>query len=66
MKYLQAVTDFIFVEDEPEESDIIFVPGNTSPLPSERAAGPYRDGFAPRILPSGRYQKVLGYFPALP
>lgn len=63
MKYLQAVTNFIFVEDEPEESDIIFVPGNTSPLPSERAAGLYRDGFAPFILPSGRYQKALGYFP---
>lgn len=63
MNYLDAVTDFIFAENEPEPSDIIFIPGNSSPLPSEHAARLYREGLAPLLLPSGRYSVVTGNFP---
>ena len=27
MKFIQDITDFIFVEDEPQKADIIFIPG---------------------------------------
>ena len=29
--FLENFTDFIFVEDEPEQADMIFVPGNGYP-----------------------------------
>lgn len=63
MNYLQAVTEFIFAEDEPAASDVILIPGNTSPLPSEQAARLYHAGFAPYLLPSGHFSKVRGSFP---
>lgn len=55
LKWVQDIARFIFLEDAPQESDIIFVPGNGHALPSELAAQLYRKGFAPYILPSGRY-----------
>lgn len=62
MNYLDAVTDFIFIEDAPVPSDIIFIPGNSSPQPSEHAAYLYNEGFAPLILPSGRFSITNGSF----
>lgn len=62
MNYLDAITDFIFVEQEPVKSDLIFVPGNAFPFPSERAAELWRSGYAPYVLPSGRYAKPVGHF----
>ena len=52
---LAALEDFIFVQHEPAPADILFIPGNGHAEPSERAAALYRAGFAPRILPSGRF-----------
>lgn len=60
--FLRQYTDFIFVEDNPEKSDIIFIPGSGFPQLSEEAAALYREGFAPYILPSGRYSVTLGHF----
>ncbi len=54
-KVLDEIQEFIFVEDEPEKADIIFVPGNGYPQMAERAAELYGKGLAPYILPSGRY-----------
>ena len=59
-RLIRAITDFIFVEDTPEKSDIILIPGSMSPGHALRAAGLYRDGLAPWILPSGRFGKTLG------
>ena len=50
-----AITEFIFVEDTPEQSDLIVIPGSMSPWHAERAAQLYLLGFAPLILPSGRF-----------
>lgn len=61
-QFLQQITEFIFVEKEPENSDIIFVPGNGYPHMAEHAARLYMEGFAPRILPSGRYSITAGKF----
>ena len=55
LKWMKDISDFIFLADEPAPAEIIFVPGNGHALPSELAAHLYCKGFAPYILPSGRY-----------
>ena len=55
LQWIQDITNFIFLADEPQPADIIFIPGNGHAGPSELAAQLYREGYAPRILPSGRY-----------
>lgn len=62
MKFYQCITDFIFVEDEPQPADIIFVPGGSYPDAALHAAELYHRGFAPYILPSGKYGKLTGHF----
>ena len=54
-EFLGQIEDFIFVEDKPEKSDIIFVPGNGFPEMAELAARLYGNGYAPCVLPSGKY-----------
>lgn len=54
-EFLKNVDEFIFPEHTPEKADIIFVPGNGYPQMAEKAAELYRQGFAPCILPSGKY-----------
>lgn len=61
-RFLKQAEDFIFAEDQPEKSDIIFVPGNGFPEMAERAAQLYKKGYAPYVLPSGRYSVVTGAF----
>ncbi len=62
MQFYQAITDFVFVEDVPEKADVIFVPGGNYPDAAIHAAKLYRQGFAPWVLPSGRYSIVTGRF----
>jgi uncharacterized SAM-binding protein YcdF (DUF218 family) len=52
-KPYDAITDFIFVEDEVSSSDIIFVAGGSRPQLIERAIELYRRGMSRWILPSG-------------
>nr|WP_297883913.1 YdcF family protein [uncultured Blautia sp.] len=61
-KFLKDTEDFIFIENEPEKADMIFVPGNGYPHMAERAASLYKEGFASRVLPSGRFSVTLGKF----
>lgn len=63
MRILNDITDFIFVRDEPGHADVIFLPGGSYPEPSERAAALWREGYAPLLIPSGRYDVKLGRFP---
>ena len=62
MNFLKNAEDFVFVENKPEKSDIIFVPGNSYPQMAEQAAELYRAGLADWVLPSGRYSVVNGNF----
>ena len=65
MKYetfLNNFTDYIFVEDDLEQADIIFVPGNGFPQMAEKAAILWKEGIAPWVLPSGRYSIITGKF----
>ena len=66
LKWMQDIDNFIFLADAPAPADIIFVPGNGHALPSELAAQLYQQGFAPRILPSGRYAIGTGGFAGQP
>ena len=63
MRFLEEITDFIFVRDEPCPADAIVVPGNVYPEPAGEAARLYRAGFADRVYASGRFSKGLTAFP---
>ena len=52
-KIILDISDFIFVSDEPELVDAIFVPGGSHPELPEYAAELYRKGYAKWLIPSG-------------
>lgn len=56
------IANFIFIDDKPQKADIIFVPGGSYPEPCEVAARLYSEGFAPLIMPSGRFSVHNGKF----
>ncbi|MBQ2991742.1 MAG: YdcF family protein [Clostridia bacterium] len=62
LSWIEDVTRFIFLEDAPEKADILFIPGNGHAAPSELAARLFREGFAPYVIPSGRYAIGLPAF----
>ena len=53
MDFLDELTELVFLEDTPEKSDIIFIPGGSYGALAHTAAKLYKDGCAPYILPSG-------------
>lgn len=61
-EFLQKTEEFMFISDQPEKADIIFIPGNGYPHMAEKAADLYKKGFAPYILPSGKYSITAGKF----
>lgn len=63
MAFYDAITDFIFVEDQPKHADLIFIPGGACGEIAQRAAALYLQGYAPRILVSGKYSTLVGSFP---
>ncbi|MGG5461627.1 YdcF family protein [Clostridium sp. B9] len=63
MRTIEDITKFIFIEDEPEVSDIIFIPGSSKHEPSEMASYLYNRDFAKYILPSGKFSCKLECFP---
>lgn len=65
-RFIQAVTEFVFVEDAPQRADVILIPGSRKIHHVLRAAELYRAGYAPWVLPSGRYGVQLGEFAPLP
>ena len=62
-RIIKDITDFIFVSDIPEKSDVIFIPGSSKWEITELAAQLYNDGFANLVFPAGKYSSSLGYFP---
>ena len=60
MDFVQDITEFIFVEHKPEKADIIFIPGGDRGELAVTAAELFRKGYAPFVLPSGRYSKPVG------
>lgn len=62
MHFIEEFTNMIFIEDQPEQSDIIFIPGSGYAALAHTAARLYHRGLAPLILPSGKYSKLTGHF----
>lgn len=60
--FIRAVTNFIYVENAPQKADVIFVPGAARPEHALKAAELYHQGYAPYVLPSGRYSIAAGKF----
>lgn len=62
MRIISDITDFIFLEDRLEKADAIFIPGGSYPELPERAAELWKEGYAPYVVPSGRYSIMRGEF----
>ena len=52
-RIIADITNFIFVSDEPEKVDAIFLPGGSHPEQPEYAAKLYHQGYAKWLIPSG-------------
>lgn len=52
-RIITDISDFIFVSDEPEKVDAIFLPGGSHPEQPEYAAKLYCEGYAKWLIPSG-------------
>lgn len=65
MRIIDDITKFIFVEDKPEKADAIFIPGGSYPELPEKAAALWKEGYAPWVVPSGRYSVTVGRFSGL-
>jgi len=63
MRIITDITNYIFINDAPEKADIIFIPGGSNPEIAERAAKIWKQGFAPYVIPSGKYNVNRGLFP---
>lgn len=50
---ISDISNFIFISDEPEKVDAIFLPGGSHPELPEYAAELYHRGFAKLLIPSG-------------
>ena len=61
-RFIEDISNFIFVSDEPAKADAICLPGGPHPEPAEYAAELYARGFAPLLIPAGRYGIKLGKF----
>ena len=62
MKIIDDISDFIFLQDDLEQADIIFIPGGSHPELGEYAAELWRCGFAPLVMPSGGVSIKTGIF----
>lgn len=59
---IDDITNFIFIKDEPEKADVIFIPGSSNWVLAETAARLYKEGKADKIIPSGMYFYQFGRF----
>ena len=52
-RIISDISDYIFVSDEPQNVDAIFLPGGSHPEQPEYAAELYHKGYAKWLIPSG-------------
>ncbi|MDO4523219.1 MAG: YdcF family protein [Eubacteriales bacterium] len=53
--YFDDITDFIFVEDRPQKSEVLFIPGSGYGELAVEAARLWKEGYAEYLVVSGRY-----------
>lgn len=56
------ISDFLFVEHDKKKADVIFIPGSGQGSLAVHAAELYGEGYAPVIIPSGKYSITEGRF----
>ncbi len=59
-RIISDISDYIFVSDEPQKADAIFLPGGSHPEQPEYAAELYHKGFAKWLIPSGGVSVKVG------
>ena len=59
---IRDITNFIFMNDAPQKSDVIFIPGTSKSAITEKAAELYRAGYAEYVMPAGLYSGKWGRF----
>ncbi len=59
---IQDISDFIFVEHEPQKADAIMVVGGVFPEVGEMAADLWKKGYAPVVFASGGVSIKIGKF----
>ena len=62
--YIDAITNFIFVDDDIAASNVILVPGGSHPQLAVKSAELYNQGMADYILFSGRANTNIPDFPS--
>lgn len=62
MKIIDDISDFIFLQDEIEKADIIFIPGGSHPGLGEYSAELWKQGVTPFIMPTGGVSIKTGKF----
>lgn len=61
-RIIDDITNFIFLNDEIQLSDIIFIPGGSNPELGEYAAELLKQGLAPIVMPTGGVSIKTGKF----
>ncbi len=64
-RIITDISDYIFVCDEPEKVDAIFIPGGLHPKQPEYSAELYRMGYAKWLLPAGGVSVKLEKWPGV-
>ncbi len=59
---IKDISDFIFIEDKLSAADIIFLPGGGHAEVPEKGAEVFLKGYAPVIMPAGKYAINTGSF----
>lgn len=60
--FYDNITDFIFVDNDPVLSDLIFIPGGSCGEIALQGAELYKRGFADKIMVSGKFSVLKGEF----
>ena len=63
-RLIHDISEFIFMKDAPQKSDVIFIPGTSQSAVSEKAAQLFCAGFAQYVIPTGAYSGKRGKFAA--
>ena len=58
----EMISEFIFVKHQVKKADAILIPGNNEGMLAVHAAELYKEGYAPIIIPSGKYSILKGKF----
>ncbi|MBQ3528523.1 MAG: YdcF family protein [Clostridia bacterium] len=61
-RIIKEISDFIFIEDKLECADVIFLPGGGHAEVPELGARVWKAGYAPIVIPSGKYSIDRGAF----